>query len=87
MVLRYLDALAAGIASTRLAFCGVDAVPEVGGSADGDVAAFALVAGLNAGAAALHGEIDASSEPAQRTGNRPPPSRPGSPASRPPNWW
>jgi hypothetical protein len=56
MVLRYLDALAAGVASTRLAFMNVDASADFGGGAGGDVAAFALVAGLNAGAAALHGE-------------------------------
>jgi hypothetical protein len=54
MVLRYLDALAAGVASTRLAFMNVSA--DFGGATAGDVAAFALVAGLNAGAAALHGE-------------------------------
>jgi len=68
MVLRYLDALAAGIASTRLAFSNFDADADVGG---GDVAAFALVAGLNAGAAALHGEIAASSYRRGRGGPEP----------------
>jgi hypothetical protein len=73
MVLRYLDALAAGIASTRLAFRGVDGAgdPALGGIADGDVGAFALVAGLNAGAAALHGEIAASSYRLGRVGAEP----------------
>jgi len=61
MLLRYLDALAAGIASTRLAFLHVEASADLG-DAGADAAAFALVAGLNAGAAALHGEIDATSD-------------------------
>jgi len=71
MLLRYLDALAAGIASTRLAFSNVDALPEFGAGAGGDVAAFALDAGLNAGAAALHGEIDTSSDRPGRRGGEP----------------
>ncbi len=73
MVLRYLDALAAGIASTRLAFLNVEAPADLAldGVSGGDVAAFALVAGLNAGAAALHGEIDTSSDHPGRGGREP----------------
>ena len=73
MVLRYLDALAAGIASTRLAFLNVEASadPGLGGVTGGEVAAFSLVAGLNAGAAALHGEIDPSSDRPGRGGAEP----------------
>jgi len=73
MVLRYIDALAAGIASTRLAFQHADGPsdPGPGGMGGGDVGAFALAAGLNAGAAALHGGIDASSASPGRGGGEP----------------
>ncbi len=84
MVHRYLDAFAAGVGSTRLAFAGTGADrdapddpstdfaddPVDGGVGRGDddidrngaddrpdIGSLALAAGLNAGAAALHGEI------------------------------
>jgi hypothetical protein len=73
LVLSYLTALAAGVAGTRAAFAAspesaalgdsfggqVSATDtsDVGASGSTDVGAMALVAGLNAGAAALHGEI------------------------------
>lgn len=73
MVLRYLTAMAAGIAGTRQAFAvsfgghGLDNGPDdnMDGLSAVDVGAMALAAGLNAGAAALHGEI---SSPARRRG-------------------
>ena len=73
LVLEYLTALAAGVAGTRAAFAatldseasgelfggqfsGAD-TSDLGPSGLADVGAMALVAGLNAGAAALHGQI------------------------------
>ena len=73
LVLEYLTALAAGVAGTRAAFAatldseasgelmggqfsGAD-TSDLGVSGLADVGAMALVAGLNAGAAALHGQI------------------------------
>ena len=71
MVSSYLTALAAGVAGTRAAFAqslgeqGPAADEPTTGSSSGDVGTMALVAGLNAAAAALHGEI---SSPAYRAG-------------------
>ena len=70
MLHRYLDAFAAGVGSTRLAFAGTGTDPDDGDSGpDGsgpDVGSLALAAGLNAGAAALHGEIaTAAQRPAE----------------------
>jgi hypothetical protein len=85
MLHRYLDAFAAGVGSTRLAFAGTGVDDgdgaEDSGSSDGmhlgdgmrhrepdepDVGSLALAAGLNAGAAALHGEIaTAAQRPAE----------------------
>lgn len=68
MVLRYLNAFAAGVASARLAFAPADLDADSGdggfpaGPDGGDTGALALAAGLNAGAAALHGEIPATGE-------------------------
>jgi len=71
MVSSYLTALAAGVAGTRAAFA--DSPAEQGQAPDEltaglsavDVGTMALVAGLNAAAAALHGEI---ASPAYRPG-------------------
>ena len=75
MLQRYLTAFAAGIASARLAFAGaasddLDSNDVIGEpAAAGDASALAVAAGLNAGAAALHGEIAIGSDrPAQRWG-------------------
>lgn len=59
MLRRYLDAFAAGVGSTRLAFAGADQDDRVS-APTGDVGALALVAGMNAAAAALHGEISST---------------------------
>jgi len=76
LVRTYLDAVAAGIAGTRAAFAATadegslgpqspGGAAAAGGSGTGwdvgDVGTMALVAGLNAGAAALHGEITSPS--------------------------
>ncbi len=67
MLHRYLDAFAAGVGSTRLAFAGTESDPEPADEGQyeemaerPDVGSLALAAGLNAGAAALHGEITAA---------------------------
>lgn len=67
MLQRYLTAFAAGIASARLAFAAnTSEDPESGevlaADAMGDTDALALAAGLNAAAAALHGEIVTGSD-------------------------
>lgn len=59
MLRSYLHALAAGIAGTRQMLAASGPAGDEPGS--GDTGALALVTGLNAGAAALHGQIAATS--------------------------
>lgn len=56
MLQSYLGAVAAGVAETRRTLAGADAVVATGGEPIGDPGSLALVAGLNAGAAALYSE-------------------------------
>jgi len=56
MLRSYLGAVAAGVAETRRTLAWTDADDTAGGQPIGDPGSLALVAGLNAGAAALYSE-------------------------------
>ncbi len=64
MLHRYLDAFAAGVGSTRLAFAGNGPDDDDGGDGadEPDVGSLALAAGLNAGAAALHSDASSAAQ-------------------------
>ncbi len=57
MLRSYLSAVAAGVAETRRTLAGAGAEMPTGGVPTGDAGSLALVAGLNAGAAALYSEF------------------------------
>jgi len=73
MLQSYLSAVAAGVAETRRTLAGVGADTAPGGEPIGDPGSLALVAGLNAGAAALYGEfVSTAYRPAGPSGSMEP---------------